>query len=331
MPANLTPQYYALEKEFKKENDPYEKLRLAKELMAIIPKHKGTEKLQAELKAKISQLKKQIEGGGKKHGVRQADTLSHIDREGAAQVILIGPPNSGKSSLVDSLTHAKPLIGDYPYTTIKPLAGMMVYDTVPFQVIDTPPISEELLETFLLSLIRQADLVAVVVDVSTPGFDKRLKVLFDRLEEKRVILTPEIPEEVEDARFAYKKSFFAAHKFLDENGDIGLEKIKTLYPDFNIVPTSILEDETLENFKAMIFNSLNIIRIYTKRVGHEPDFNDPIILPNGGTVEDAAYALHKDFAYKLQFAKIWGDGKHEGQRVKNSFVLTDKDIIEFHI
>jgi len=331
MPANLTPQYYALEKEFKKENDPYEKLRLAKELLAIMPKHKGTDKLQADIKAKISQLKKQIEGGGKKHGVRQADTLSHIDKEGAAQVVLIGPPNSGKSSLVDSLTHAKPLIGDYPYTTIKPLAGMMEYDTVPFQLIDTPPISEELLETFLLSLVRQADLVAVVVDVSTAGFEKRLKVLFDRLEEKRVILAPQVPEIVEDARFAYKKTFIAAHKFLDENGDIGLEKIKTLYRDFNIVPTSILEDETLGNFKAMIFNSLDIIRIYTKRVGHDPDFADPIILPIGGTVEDAAYTLHKDFAYKLQFAKIWGDGKHEGQRVKNSFVLTDKDIIEFHI
>ena len=85
------------------------------------------------------------------------------------------------------------------------------------------------------------------------------------------------------------------------------------------------------NLKKIIFESLNIIRVYTKRVGHDPDYTDPIILPVGGTVEEAAKTLHKDFAFKLQFAKVWGDGKFEGQKVKDSFVLSDKDIIEFHI
>jgi len=331
MPANLTPQYYALEKEFKQETDPQEKLRLAKELLAIMPKHKGTDKLQADLKAKISKLKKQLDGGGKKHGARQADTISHIEKEGAAQIILIGPPNSGKSSLVDSLTNSKPVIADYPYSTLKPTTGMTEFETVQFQLIDTPPISEEQLEAYILSLIRQADLVVVVADVSALEFDRQLKILFDRLEEKRIILTARPPDEVEDPRLAFKKTMIVAHKFLDENGDEGLKKIKILYPDFTIIPTSIIEDETLINFKAAIFNSLGIIRVYTKRIGHEVDYVDPIILPIGGTVENAAYALHKDFAYKLQFAKVWGEGKFEGQRVKNSFVLSDKDVIEFHI
>lgn len=331
MPANLTPQYYALEREFKKESDPYEKLRLAKELLAIMPKHKGTDKLQAEIKAKISKLKKQIDSGDKKHGARQVDLFTHIDKEGAAQVIMIGPPNSGKSSLLESLTKAKPLIGDYPYTTREPMVGMIVYDTVQFQLIDTPPISEEQLESYLPNLVRQADIAVVVVDISTTGFKNRMKVLLDILEEKRIILTPEVPDEIDDPQFAYKKAFIAAHKFLDENGEKGLEEIKSIYPEFTIIPTSVLDDDSLENFKAAIFNSMGIIRVYTKRIGHDVEYSDPVILPIGGTVEDAAYNLHKDFAYKLKFAKIWGKNKFEGQRVKNNYVLSDKDVIEFHL
>lgn len=331
MPANLPPQYYELEREFKQESDPSERLRLAKELLALMPKHKGTDKLQAELKAKISKLKKQIDGGDRKHGARHADTHDHMEREGAAQIILIGPPNSGKSSLVDALTHAKPLVGDYPYTTREPLAGMMEYETVQIQLIDTPPISEELFESYMPSLIRQADRVVTVTDVSTPESKSRIDILIALLKEKRIILAPQFPKEVEDPRFAYKRTLFVAHKYLDEGGDKGLLELKEQYPDFVIIPTSILDDDSLLNFKKAIFDSLEVIRVYTKKVGHEPDFVDPIILPIGGTVEDAARSIHKDFAQNLQFAKIWGHGKFEGQRVKNSYVLADKDVIEFHI
>jgi ribosome-interacting GTPase 1 len=331
MPANLPPQYYELEREFRKEKDPNEKLRLAKELLAIMPKHKGTDKLQADLKAKISKLKKQIEGGGKKHGARRADDRSHIEKEGAAQIILIGPPNSGKSSLLDILTNSNPPIGDYPYTTRAPMAGMMTFETVQYQLVDTPPISEDQFESYMPNIIRQANLTAVIADVSAAGVENRLEMLFNRLAEKRIILTSRIPEKIEDPRFAYKKAIIAAHKFLEESGRSGLEKIKQRYSDYTIVPTSILHEDSLDNFKNAIFEALGIIRVYTKRVGHGVDYVDPIILPVGGTVEDAAKAIHKDFAHKLRFAKIWGEGKFEGQRVKNSFVLSDKDVIEFHI
>jgi ribosome-interacting GTPase 1 len=155
--------------------------------------------------------------------------------------------------------------------------------------------------------------------------------MFDRLEEKRIILTSNPPDEVEDPRFAYKKTIVAAHKYLDECGEQGLARIREIYPQFTIIPTSILDDDSMANFQQAVFKSLGIIRVYTKKVGHDPEFKDPIILPIGANVEDAAFSLHKDFAHKLQFAKVWGDGKFEGQRVKNNFVLSDKDIIEFHI
>lgn len=141
MPANLPPQYYELERAFRVEKDPTEKLRLAQELLAIMPKHKGTDKLQADMKAKISKLKRQLDSGVKKGGATRAETLDHVDKEGAGQVVLIGPPNTGKSSLLDALTNAKPLIADYPYTTREPHAGMMPYETISIQLVDTPPIS----------------------------------------------------------------------------------------------------------------------------------------------------------------------------------------------
>jgi ribosome-interacting GTPase 1 len=331
MPANLPPQYYALEKDFKKEIDPQEKLRLAKELMAIMPKHKGTEKLQAELKAKISKLNKQIQGGSRKHGARRTDILTHIEKEGAAQIIFIGPPNSGKSSLFGTLTNTQPIIADYPYSTREPMAGMMVYDTVQLQLIDTPPISEEHIDTYLFSLVRQADLVVVVADVCSSKLTDDLKLLFSQLEQKRIVLTSRVPDQIDDPGLAFKNAIIGAHKFLDDGGEAGLEKVKKLYHDFKIVPTSILDDESLEAFKKAIFDSLGVMRVYTKKAGQEPDFNDPIILPVGGTVEDAAQAIHKDFAAKLQYARVWGEGKFEGQKVKHNFVLSDKDIIEFHI
>jgi ribosome-interacting GTPase 1 len=331
MPANLPPQYYELEREFNKESDLNEKLRLAKELLALMPKHKGTDKLQADMKAKIAKLKKDAEGGGKKHGAHRVDDHSHIDREGAAQVIMIGPPNSGKSSLLESLTNSKPMIADYPFTTREPMAGMMTYETVQIQLIDTPAISEDQMPSYLPSLIRQADLIVLVCDISNFDTANCLDSLNARLSEKGIILAPKIPVEVENPRFLHKKTIIAAHKYLEEDWNKVLANIKGKFADFEIVPTSILDDESLDEFKATVFRALNIIRVFTKRVGHEPDYADPIILPIDGTVEDAARTLHKDFAEKFQFAKIWGKGKFEGQRVKSSFVLTDGDIIEFHI
>lgn len=332
MPANLPPQYYELERTYKSESDPAEKLRLAKELLAMMPKHKGTDKLQADLKSKIARHRKELEGGGsKKGGVRQAASLDSITKEGAGLAVLIGPPNSGKSSILDILTNSEPIIADYPYSTREPQTGMMPYETIQIQLLDTPPISDELFEPYLPSLIRQGDLIVIVVDVTSSGFEERIGLIFKLLEEKRVRLVSELPEKIEDVAYTYKRTIFAAHKFLDEGGAEGLASLRSRYGEFNIVPTSILEDEAMENFRKELFKSLKIIRVFTKPVGKDPDYNDPIILPIGGTVEEAALELHKDFAYKLQYAKLWGQGKFEGQRVKNSYVLNDGDIIEFRI
>ncbi len=333
MPANLPPQYYELERVFKAEKDPREKLRLAQELLAMMPKHKGTDKLQAEMKAKISKLKKLIQSGGRKGGPARTDQLDHIDKEGAGQVVFIGPPNSGKSSLLDALTNANPLVADYPYSTREPQAGMMTYETISIQLVDTPPISPDLFETYLLGIIRNADLIGLVCGVGDRDCESGVRFVFEKLEERRVILVPEIPEkkDVEDASLAYKKTILIAHKIYDEGGEERTHKLAEMYPGFRIVKTSILDDDSMAEFKKTLFEELDIIRVYTKAVGHDPDYSDPIILKPGATVEDAGLVLHKDFARKLQYAKVWGEGKFDGQRVNKSFGLTDGDIIEFHL
>ncbi|MCX6835405.1 MAG: 50S ribosome-binding GTPase, partial [candidate division Zixibacteria bacterium] len=177
MPANLPPQYYELEREFAKEKDPRERLRLAEELLRIMPKHKGTDHLQADMKTKIAKLKKLVEVPKKGGAARQATLQDHVEREGAGQVILIGPPNSGKSSLVDAFTNAHPAIGDYPYTTREPQAGMMTFETVQLQLIDTPPISSEQYENYLGNLIRNADLVLLVCDLTDPKMIENVEVV----------------------------------------------------------------------------------------------------------------------------------------------------------
>ncbi len=335
MPANLPPQYYELERQFRAEKDAAEKLRMAQELLAMMPKHKGTDKLQAEMKAKISQLKKDVAGGGAKKGggparLEQAD---HVEREGAGQVALIGPPNTGKSSIITSVTHARPLVADFPYTTREVTPGMMRYETIRIQLIDTPPISPEQFETYLLGIIRNADMVCLVAGVDEDDCDGKLQFVIDKLKERRVILTnqPHDPEAIENVGLAFKRTILVAHKMYEDGWEARVEKLRARYPDFPIVTTSILDDASMEAFKKAIFDGLHIIRVFTKQIGHEADFDDPIILKPGATVEQAALHLHKDFAFKLQFAKIWGEGKFPGQRVQKTFVLSDGDIVEFHI
>jgi len=330
MPANLPPQYYELEREFKAEKDPREKLRLAQELLRIMPKHKGTDKLQADMKAKISKLRQQIEGSDRQHGAHAAPTHDHIPKEGAGQVILIGPPNSGKSSLVDTLTHAEPLIADYPYTTREPLVGMMTFETVQLQLIDTPPISDERFEGYLAGLIRNADLVALVCDLSDEAVLSHTETVLDRLAEKRILLKPS-EEEPDDPRFCVKRTLVVGHKEYDDESGERLGNLASRFPGFRLFGTSIIDDDSLESLKRGMFDALQIMRIYTKQIGKEADRVNPVILPIGGSVLDAANAIHKDFGNKLKYARIWGTGRFEGQRVQRDYILQDEDIIEFHI
>lgn len=331
MPANLPPQYYKLDREFKAETDPKERLRMAEELLRMMPKHKGTTRLQGEMKAKISKLKSQAEGGGKGPGAHRSDTFSHIDKEGAAQIILVGPPNSGKSSLLDAVTHACPMVADYPFTTREPMVGMTEFETVHFQVIDTPSIDQDHMESYLPGLIRQAHLVILVLDISSPQVVDEFETVRTRLQDKRIKFTSGAEESSDMSGAMLKRTIVAAHKYLDVGADVLLSTFESEYSELDIVPTSIIDDSSLIKLRSRIYSRLHIIRIYTKRVGHDVDHSDPLTLAEGSTIEDAATATHKDFAAKLKFAKVWRKGKFDGQRATRKFELADRDVVEFHM
>src|SRR5438045_3582873 len=177
MPANLTPQYMEAEKRFKQAGSIEEKVAALEEMIATIPKHKGTEKLQAELKKKMSVLRKESEQN-KKGGRRETYV---VEREGARQIALVGAPNSGKSQLVRSLTHATPEVAEYPYTTRIPIPGMLIFENVRLQLVDLPPISPEYTESWVAQVIRNADAVLWIIDLSDDD-------VLDKLEETRTFL-----------------------------------------------------------------------------------------------------------------------------------------------
>lgn len=156
MPTNVTAEYKKAEQAFRQARDLDERLACLKEMLRTIPKHKGTEHLQAGLKTRIKQLTDELTGP--KKGGSHAAALYAVRSEGAAQVCLIGPPNAGKSSLHARLTGSHTEVRPYPYTTKLPVPGMLPFEDVHFQLVDLPPISTEYMEPWFGNAIGRRSL-----------------------------------------------------------------------------------------------------------------------------------------------------------------------------
>ena len=329
MPANLPPQYYEAEKRFRLARTDKEKLAILKEMWAIMPKHKGTDRLQGELKAKLSQLKKEMQTK-KKTG--KSFYSHHIEKEGAAQVVLIGLPNVGKSQIVASLTNATPQVAFYPFTTREPLVGMMPFKDIKIQLIDTPPITEEFIEPWLPEIVKYADYVILVVDLGSEEVLNQVDVILKRLEQSKVKLVVKEEENDELNVQFYKKTMIVGNKNDIPDAEEHFEALKDLHSDnFPLLSISAKEREGLQKLKRKIYGELAIIRIYTKELGKSADMDDPIVLEKGSRLTDAARVIHKDFAFKLKYAKVWGSSKFDGQKVDRNHLLEDGDVVEFHL
>ncbi len=328
MPANLTPEYLAAEKKYREAKTLEEKLKALKEMWATLPKHKGTDKLQADIKRRISQIKKEIEEERQRRK-RGAPSFLFPEKEGAGQVAIVGKPNSGKSSILKSLTNANPEIADYPFTTVLPRVGMMKFEDIQIQLVDLPPFLKSKFQWWQREIVRNADAIMIVLDISSDD------VLDDYYELKEVL--KEIKVELSDrdeysfSGIIKKKGFFVLNKFDSDGAEERFKILTDSFYDEKFIPYSSLNGFNKNALKNEIFKSLKIIRVYTKEPGKEPDMEDPMILEEGSTVLDAAEELHKDFAKKLKYAKVWGSAKFPGQRVERNYVLKDKDIVEFHI
>lgn len=313
MPANLTPEYLAAEEEYKQAQTYSEKLAALERMLATIPKHKGTEKLQADIKRRLSQLRKE----GQKKGGAHTTPFWLIKREGAGQVALIGPPNAGKSLLVTRLTHARPEVADYPYTTRAPVPGMMDCEDVQIQLVDLPPVAPEFTERWLPQVIRGANLGVLIVGLSDPAVLEEIEFILEMLASHRLA----VPR------------LMVANKIDFEGARDVLRTLQELYGDrFRYIPVSALTGENLDEFRWAVFDALGVVRMYSKPPGKPPDLTRPYILRRGQTVLEAAGLVHRDFAEKLKFARLYRlNGEPSGLMVDRTHVVEDKDILEFHI
>jgi small GTP-binding protein len=331
MPANLPPDYFEAEKRYRNSKSPEDKIQVLKEMLAIMPKHKGTDKLQADLKRRIARHKEEMEVR-KTRGGRRRLGLDSMEREGAAQVLLVGPPNAGKSSLIESVTNAMPEVADYPFTTRKPLPAMIPFEDIQIQLIDLPPVTPDYLEHWAVSLMRNSDSILLVVDVSADPL-KDVEMIVETLEVKKVSLVGfEAPEVDEWSPIAYKKTLVVANKVDLDGGWTSFDNLKKVLADrFEVVPFSCYNDDLIPELSRKLFDFLNLIRVYTKVPGKKPDLAQPYVLEKGSTVLDLAEQVHRDFVGKLKFARVWGSGKFEGQNVQKDYVMDDKDVVELHM
>jgi uncharacterized protein len=338
MPANLTPQYLAAEQRYKEAATTQDKVAALEEMMAVIPKHKGTEKLQADLRRRLAKLRSEA---AKKHGASKAAAMYSVTKEGAGQLILVGAPNVGKSSLLAKLTHAAPEIGDYPFTTRLPQPGMMPFENILIQMVDMPPITAHFYEPWMGNLVRQADLVLLVVDLGSDELLEEVDEVVRVLDGSRIRLCgkgPQMPSE-EPAPVVWRHTLLIANKCDVANARENLQILREFFAvRFEILPVSAVSGEGLEGLRRLFFQRLDIIRVYTKAPGKKVDLDSPpYALKHGSTVLDAARAVHRDFVHSLKFARVWSSEKSrrtvkfDGQMVEWTHQLEDGDILELHV
>lgn len=321
MPANLTPQYYAAEDKYRQARTTEERIEALQEMLKVIPKHKGTEKLQGDIKKRIARFK---EEGKKKKQSKGFDPFG-VEKQGAGQVVLAGYPNTGKSSLVGVLTRAKVKVAEYPFTTAVPMAGMMPYKDTFIQLVDTPPLSLDNIPSGLIGTFKEGDALLVIVDVSTAECLDQLEGTIQILMDREVI-----DRHGEGEIIAPLPFLVLANKIDNPEAEENLEVLKDLMPDLEFLKVSA-SGVGLEELKEKIYSMLSIIRVYGKASGREADLDKPFILKAGSTVLDFAAMVHKDFPKKLKSALVWGSSRFDGQAVSRDYILEDGDIVELQL
>jgi len=290
MPVNAGPEYSVAERKFHAAKTKEQKIAALEEMIQKLPKHKGTDHMLAQMRKRLSRLKEEAEAAGKS-GTRSAFSLR---KEGAAQVCIIGPTQSGKSTLLNSLTNARAKVNDHAFTTKKPNVGMMFYGDVPIQMIDVP----STFEPKFLSIVRTCDLIIVLFD-STRDVTKQEADIRRILDDKAIGV---------EAIFVRNKRFVEKSKYINVSARDGFG---------------------LDALKEMIWSKLNLIRVYTKSPMGQKQL-PPVAMRPGSNVKELTERVHKDFLKSFKFARVFNDTKFSGQKVGLDYVLRDMDVVEIH-
>ncbi len=333
MPTNVTPEYKRAEAEYKAAREPHDRLAALREMLRTIPKHKGTEHLQADIKKRIRELNEEL-AGPKKGGARRGP-LTTIRPEGAGQISLLGPPNSGKSTLHHALTGSGAAIGPYDFTTQYPQPGMLVVEDVGIQLIDLPPISSTHPVPWIANALQPADGALLVVDLSHPGCVADVEDLVQTLEERRVVLIGDWPrgtgvaEDPNDPFVKLLPTVLVAAK-ADEIEEVEeelaiLEELLGL--DLPALRVSVTGSD-VDRLGRWLFDALGVVRVYTVSAAKKDD--RPYTIRQGQTVIDVAGQVHKDFAANFKYARLIRPGEPDRQ-VGREHELSDGDRIEIHV
>jgi small GTP-binding protein len=325
VPANLPPQYHEAEENFRLAKTIPEKLAALEEMLAIMPKHKGTDHLRAKLRARMAKLSEVSE---KKSATKRASTV--IPREGAAQVAVVGLPNSGKSQLVATVTNASPPVADYPFTTHSAMPGMMEFEDIKIQLIDTPPLAPQAVDFWVPPLLRRADALLIMVDLADAP-QEQVEAIVKQLTDMRITVGGGARDDTESVSW-HKKALIVGNKLDLDNARNNYTALNNKYgKQLPVIAVSAKQGNGLEELKLKLYKLLDVIRVYTKAPGKKPVFTDPVVLPRGSTLEDAAAGVHRDFRKRLKYARLWGSGKHDGIMVKRDHIMQDGDIVELHL
>jgi ribosome-interacting GTPase 1 len=364
-----------------------QKIAELEKLLSLAPGHKGAERMVSDYRKKLArhkadfEKKKEIERTRRSSGSEEGA----IRKEGAGQVCILGLTNSGKSTLINSVTNANLVVGDYPFTTAVPAPAMMTLEDVNIQLVELPGVFEGSRESGIgrqaMALARNTDCIAIIVDLSQ-DIDTQMGVILEEIDRSRIRLNKEksavrvervglggqmvygaqnyqgdIEEVYEylkarkvvnvivrfhksatfqqfadalDASVVYVRALVIATKGDVTGSGERYEELKAKFADrFDIVPVSAIRGENLEAMKWTLFDHLDILRIYTKSPGKDPD-EKPIILPVGAVVEDAARKVHKQlFIERFRAAVILRENdKIKRRQVGLSYPLQDGDVLQ---
>ena len=338
MPANVTPAYKSAEAAFRMARDPEERLECLREMFRTIPKHKGTEHLRADIKTRMKELTEELSGPQK--GGARSGPPTVIRPDGAAQIAVLGPPNSGKSALHSNLTGSHSPSEPYPFATQYPQPGMMPVQDFYMQLIDLPSISPEHPIPWIANALQPADCCLLVADLASAGTIDRVTALHEILAERRIHLVPDWPkngdplEQIEDRDLfaVYLPTVLVVNKIdVETNYLEDVEVFEELtgyqYPYLGVSATT---GKGLEELGLWLKDQLGVARVYTKIPGQLPDMTRPFTVRTGNTVLDVATLVHKDVARNLRYARVWGDASFEGQQVGPEHAVVDGDVLELH-
>jgi len=341
MPTNVTPEYKKAEEAYRRAREPKERLDCLKLMLSTVPKHKGTEHLQADIKSRIKDLTEEL--AGPKKGGRRSGPSTSVRPEGAAQVALLGPPNAGKSALHARLTGSKAQAGPGPFITQFPEPGMLPFEDIHFQLVDMPSLSVEHMAPWIPTTLQTADAALLVADLADPACVESLQFVIETLAAKKINLVPGWPGlagqaplqtsdgEIADPFLVHLPTLLVANKCdLDPDPEEVAVLEELLGVNFPAVRTSCETGEGLDEIAPFLFRGLEIVRVYSKAPGKDVERDRPFTVRKGETVLDVARLVHKDIAESLRFARLWGSGAFDGQQVSADHLVADADVVELH-